>query len=61
MRRNVEKRKSIPVLCLSVPCKIQKELDVLEAEHKHGTQIQSLQLMCSAILLESQLYERISN
>lgn len=59
VRREV--RKGIPALCLSAPCKIQKELDVPEAEHKHGTQIQSLRLMCSAILLEIQLRERITN
>ena len=55
------KREGIPALCLSVPCKIQRELDVPEAEHKHGTQIQSLQLMCSVIQLEIQLHERIIN
>lgn len=51
----------IPVLCLSAPCKIQKELDVLEAAHKYGIHIQSLPLMCSAILLETQLNQRITN
>lgn len=55
------KEKGIPALCLLVPCKIQKELDVPEAEHKHGTQIQSPQLMCLAIQLEIQLHERIIN
>lgn len=61
MRREAGKGKDIPALYLSALCKIQKELDVPEAERTYGTQTEFLQLMCSEVLLEIQLHERIIN
>lgn len=54
-----KERAYLPYACRSM--QNSERIGCSEAEHKHGTQIQSLQLMCSVIQLEIQLHERIIN